>query len=147
VPLPFRHPGIFVSVRVQKTCIKKFCLVVKLNFKLRSIVAFAYPTCSPEARMETFLREERTTTAFLGTLAALRNLRGLSQTRLSAVQRGRGLENDVAKALGELLTKLDRLRNACAPIPVRFHNAAEINELLRLLDDDRLSIIVATPAE
>jgi hypothetical protein len=97
--------------------------------------------------METFLREERTTTAFLGTLAALRNLRGLSQTRLSAVQRGRRLEEDPAKSLGELLTKLDRLRHRCAPIPVRFHNAMEINELLALLDDERLTIIIATPAD
>jgi hypothetical protein len=97
--------------------------------------------------MEEFLRRERTTAGFLGDLAAVRGSRGLSQTRLSAVQRGRALEHNPAKALSELLTKLDRLRNACSPIPVRFYNASEINELLRLLDEGRLAIIVSAADE
>jgi hypothetical protein len=104
----------------------------------------AYPTYSPENRLLEFLRDENTTPFFVGTLAALRGLRGLSQSRLSAVVRGRGLEHDAAKALAELVSKLERLRDAVAPIPVRFHNAADINELITKTETGELLVVAAT---
>src|SRR5258708_16861967 len=98
----------------------------------------AYPALSAEGRMETFLRDENTTTLFVSTLASLRNLRGLSQSRLSGVIRGRKLEDDAYKALDGLMSELERLRNAVRPIPVRFHHAADINHLLDLIDRKKL---------
>ena len=101
----------------------------------------AYPALSAEGRMETFLRDENTTTLFVSTLASLRKLRGLSQSRLSAVIRGRKLEDDAYKALNGLMLELERLRDACAPIPINFHHAGVINHLLDLIERKKLLIV------
>jgi hypothetical protein len=105
----------------------------------------AYATHSPEARFERFLTTEKTTPTFVAALASVRKLRGLSQSRLSQVQRGVALEYEAAKSLNELMTLLERLRDACGVIPVRFHNALDIDALLRLMEQDRLQIIVVAP--
>lgn len=102
----------------------------------------AYTQLSPEARLIAFLHAERTTAAFVGALAKLRGLPGLTQPRLSQVERGVGLLHDAAKHLSGLMTRLERLRDAVKPIPVRFHNAADINELLKLLDEEKLVVMV-----
>lgn len=107
----------------------------------------AYAKFSPENRMQEFLREENTTTLFIATLANVRGLRGLSQSRLSAVVRGRELEHDAAKALDGLVTKLERLRDFVAPVPVRFHHAGQINDLLTLVENDRLLVVVSLSSE
>lgn len=106
----------------------------------------AYARFSPEGRYTAFIHEERTTSAFVATLAKLRGLGGLSQTRLSAVERGQGLEHDAARNLNELMNKLERLRDALKPIPVRFWNAADINTLFELLDANRLAAFVVADA-
>ena len=106
----------------------------------------AYAQFSPENRMQEFLRAENTTTLFVSTLASVRGVRGLSQSRLSAVVRGRALEHDAAKALGALITKLEHLRNTVDPIPVRFHNAADINDLLNMIESGQL-LVVASRSE
>src|ERR1700747_286943 len=107
----------------------------------------AYAKFSPESRMEQFLREENTTTLFIATLANIRGLRGLSQSRLSAVFRGRELEHDAAKALSELITKLERLRDTVAPIPVRFFHAGVINDLLNLIENEQLLVVASRTEE
>lgn len=107
----------------------------------------AYATHSAEARLERFLRDARTTTVFVSTLASLRGVRGLSQTRLAAIRRGKALEHDAAKLLHELLDSLEGLRDKLKPVPVSFFNAVEIDNLLKLREHDQLSIFVVSPKE
>ena len=102
----------------------------------------AYAAFSPENRLQNFLRDECCTTLFIATLANIRGLRGLSQSRLSAVIRGRGLEHDAAKGLSDLMAKLEQLRDALRPVPIRFHNAADINDLLNLLGSETFQAVL-----
>src|SRR5258708_2622757 len=103
----------------------------------------AYAAFSPENRMQEFLRDENATTLFIATLASLRGVRGLSQSRLSAVVRGRGLEHDAAKALCELMSQLERLRDAVAPIPVSYFHAGVINDLLNRIERGQLLVVAS----
>lgn len=107
----------------------------------------SYGQLSPEGRLITFLHAERTTAAFVGALAKLRGLPGLTQPRLSQVERGLGLQHDAEKNLGDLMTRLERLRDALKPVPVRFWNAQDINHLLELLDKNRLAVFVVAEPE
>ena len=104
----------------------------------------AYAALSPEGRMQDFLREENATTLFIATLANLRGIRGLSQSRLSAVVRGRALEHDAAKALGELMSQLERLRDAVSPIPVSYFHAGVIDDLLSKIERGQLLVVAST---
>ena len=103
-----------------------------------------YAKFSPEGRMEQFLRTENATTLFIATLANLRGVRGLSQSRLSAVVRGRALEHDAAKALGELMSQLERLRDAVSPIPVSYFHAGVIDDLLNKIERGQLLVVAST---
>ena len=102
----------------------------------------AYSRFSAEGRYIEFIHTERTTSAFVATLAKLRGLSGLSQTRLSAVERGQSLLHDASQNLNDLMTRLERLRDATKPLPIRFWNAADIDTLLKLLDQNRLAVFV-----
>lgn len=102
-----------------------------------------YATFSTETKILNFLREEKTSTIFLSTLAELRGpIRGASQSRLSQMQRGKALEPDAAIKLNALMMELDALRKLCAPIPVRFDDARAISNLLNLLEQEVLRVVV-----
>jgi hypothetical protein len=101
-----------------------------------------YATYSTESKILNFLREERTSTIFLSTLAELRGLRGASQSRLSQMQRGKALELEAAAKLQRLMVELETLRELCKPIPVRFDDARAINNLLDLLEKKILQVVV-----
>ena len=101
----------------------------------------AYSKLSTENKLEEFLRAEDTTTTFIAALASIRGLRGLSQTRLSQVQRGKPLEHDAAVGLHQLLVAMEELRDRLKPVPVRFHNAQDINALLIAMVTGSLFII------
>jgi len=101
-----------------------------------------YATYSTESKILNFLREERTSTIFLSTLAELRGLRGASQSRLSQMQRGKALEPEAAAKLHKLMVELETLRELCNPIPVRFDDARAINNLLDLLEKKILQVVV-----
>lgn len=102
----------------------------------------SYGALSPEGRFITFVHQERTTAAFVGALAKLRGLSGLTQPRLSQVERGVGLQPDAAKNLNDLMTRLERLRDALRPVPIRFWNSMEINYLLTKLEKNQLAVFV-----
>jgi hypothetical protein len=91
--------------------------------------------------MEKFLRDEDSSTLFISALGSLRGIRGLSQSRLSAVLRGRGLEHEAYTGLNKLMTELERLRDAVRPIPVRFHHAGVINALLNKIANEKLLVV------
>ena len=107
----------------------------------------SYGSLSPEGRLTSFLHQEKTTAAFVGALAKLRGLPGLTQPRLSQVERGVELQRDAAKHLNDLMTRLERLRDALKPVPVRFWNASDINVLLELLEQNRLAVFVVAEPE
>lgn len=102
-----------------------------------------YATFSVEGRMNEFIRRETASTHFLATLASLRGIRGLSQSRLSQALRGRNLEHDPAQALDGLLRELERLRDAVKPIPVSFRSPQEIDVLLNLITDGQLLVVAS----
>jgi len=102
----------------------------------------AYALYSTENKIEQFLRREGTTVMWLSTLAELRGIRGASQSRLSAMQRGKGLTGETEIALRQLVLELESLRDATKPLPLRFTDAQEINTLLDARTKGRLQIAI-----
>jgi len=84
-----------------------------------------YTSLSVESRIESRLRELRTTVSFLAALD------GISNTRLNQALRGhRPLETTDGIRLNDLTLRLVELRDAFAPLPISFSNPEEIRGLL-----------------
>lgn len=103
---------------------------------------------SPEGRLIEFIHEERSTASFIASLAKLRGVPRLTQSRLNEVERGVPLNHDDASNLDALMRELEHLRDAVKPIPVRYWNALDVNELLNLIREGKLFVVIAvTPDE
>jgi hypothetical protein len=101
-----------------------------------------YAVFSTENKIEQFLRREDTTIMWLSALAELRNIKGASQSRLSAMQRGKALIGETESDLRRLVVELEALRDAAKPLPIRFNNAQDINDLLNAQSLGALQIAI-----
>ena len=101
----------------------------------------AYATQSTEARVLRFLSAQDTTSMFLAALAELRGIRGCSQSRLTAMQRGKAFEHQAYVEMGELISQLESLCERLKPVPIRFRDAQQINDLLHAVRSGQVSIL------
>jgi hypothetical protein len=88
-------------------------------------------THSAEGRALDFMNRRDCSTVFLGQFAALHNLSGLSQQRLSqAFSDAKPLDNQKAEELRSLISDLDGFCHSVAPIPVSLRNPHLLKELV-----------------
>lgn len=86
-----------------------------------------YTSLSVESRIESRLRELRTTVSFLAALD------GISNTRLNQALRGhRPLDATDGVRLNALTLRLVELADAFRPLPISFSNPEEVRGLLKI---------------
>jgi hypothetical protein len=84
-----------------------------------------YTSLSVESRIESRLRELRTTVSFLAALD------GISNTRLNQALRGhKPLDTKDGIRLNDLTLRLIELQDAMRPLPISFQNVEEVRGLL-----------------
>jgi hypothetical protein len=97
---------------------------------------------STEKKIEQFMDSERCTAAFMAGLASIRGVKGATQTALTRMRQGVSLSHDANVGLRNLVIELEELRDALAPIPVRFDDARVIDGLLQMFAAGEISAVI-----